>query len=165
MRRRRECYRFAVRVVEIAVVLLVGCGPRIEADPDIEPGTCEAPAANALIAIAHPATPWVPPRIAFVTRDGAVDCDVDLQCVRHEDFELAGALEPSDSGNSTPADHTRHDCTCESVGSSGFDEHCDEHPIEGTRLWIESVTDVCVTGAIQRDGDEAPTPFVATLCP
>ena len=79
--------------------------------------------------------------------------------------ELIGALEPSDSGNPTAAEHTRHDCSCESVGTSGYSGHCDDHPIEGTKLWIESVTDVCVTGAIQRTTDEAPLPFVATLCP
>jgi hypothetical protein len=154
-----------VRAAEIAVVLLVGCGPRVADDPQVDPGTCEAPAADAIIAIALPATPWVPASLAFLDGDAAADCDVDLGCKRYDDLELPGGLEVSDSGKPTMPDHIRRECVCEDVGTSFSSGHCEESPVEGTKLWIESVTDNCVSGAIQHDSDEAPTPFVATICP
>jgi hypothetical protein len=150
---------------------MVACGPRVDGSVEggddgsgVDPGTCETPATDALVAIARPASALFPAKLVFMPSGAAIDCDTDLDCARYEDLEVAEGFAEGQFHDPATLAHARHDCTCEDVGTSFSDGHCDEHFVEGTILWIESVTGDCITGAIQGETDGAATPFVATLC-
>ena len=99
--------------------------------------------------------------ISLLLSGNAADCEVDLLCAFHETFDAA---QPFEEGARVLVEYSESQCFCEEVRPDTFDQYCDDSPPTDATVWIEAVTDDCITGALQGPEDEEPRPFVATVC-
>ena len=151
----------------LACLWLVACGPGLDDGAgggdggELDPGSCDAPAEGAVVAIAELASVWDPDRLYLRSSGDPLACDDDILCTFHERVDADGALRV---GRLEGPGHVENRCVCEEVAPDTWSGHCDEsYEREVTALRIDSRSDTCITGVIERR-DEPATPFVATIC-